>query len=85
MKACRSCHTDKAADEFYKLRANKYHNSGKTWLSNDCRKCKNVQDHQRALTKKLASGELIVNCDDCGLLMRKMATRKVCLQCIGEK
>ena len=82
MKACRSCNTPKPDDGFYTLRSNF---SDKTWLSNDCRKCKNVFDHQRALTKKLDAGELIVNCDDCGLLMRKMATRKVCLQCIGEK
>ena len=81
MKVCRSCRTPKPDEGFYNLRSNYSH---KTWLSNDCRKCKNVMDHQRVLAKDLELGKPVINCNSCGILMRKMATRKVCLQCIGE-
>ena len=76
-KKCADCLENKPIESFY-LWMGKYRR-------NSCNPCKNVQDHQRILTKKLAAGDRsIVNCENCDLLMRKITTRKICLTCKGK-
>ena len=85
MKACNNCKEKKPSEAFYKLRSNvDYLYTGKTWLSNDCKKCKNKMDHQRVLAKRLEQGMPVVNCSNCDMLMMKMRTRKICLTCFRE-
>jgi len=76
VKTCSDCFKVKPVDDFY-LWKGKYRR-------NACNPCKNTQDHQRILSKKLAAGDRsIVNCENCDLLMRKITTRKICLKCKG--
>jgi recombinational DNA repair protein RecR len=77
VKTCNDCFQIKPIEAFY-LWQGKYRRAA-------CNTCKNVQDHQRVLTKKLAAGDRsIVNCEGCDLLMRKVTTRKICLICKGS-
>jgi NAD-dependent SIR2 family protein deacetylase len=76
VKTCNDCFEIKPIDDFY-LWQGKYRRAA-------CNPCKNKQDHQRVLSKKLAAGDRsIVNCSRCDLLMRKVTNRKVCQACRG--
>jgi hypothetical protein len=74
MKVCNDCFESKPLTEFY-LWCGKYYRAA-------CNPCKNKQDHQRVLTKKLNGGDKsITNCSECGLLCKKVYGKTECVTC----